>query len=42
MLVPKATRRVGPAEKLGNEKEGCTIVTTMMLEASAILKPTIA
>ena len=42
VLVPKGTRRVGSAGKLCNEKEGCTVVTTMMLEASSVLKPTIA
>ena len=41
VLVPKGTKRVGSAQKLGNEKEGCTVVTAMMLEASSVLKPTI-
>ena len=36
VLVPKGTKRVGSAQKLGNEKEGCTVVTTMILEASAV------
>ena len=41
VLVPKGTKRVGSATKLGNEKEGCTVVVTMTLEASVVLKPTI-
>ena len=41
VLVPKGTKRVGSAQKLGNEKEGCTVVTTMMPEDSSVLKPTI-
>ena len=30
-LVPKGTKRVSSAQKLGNDKEGCTVVTTMAL-----------
>ena len=41
VLVPKGTKRVGSSQKLGNEKEGCTVVTTMTIEASSVLKPTI-
>ena len=41
MLVPKGTKRVGSATKLGNEKEGCAVVVAMTLEASVVLKPTI-
>ena len=37
VLVPTGAKRVGSAQQLGNEKEGCTVVTTMMQEASAVL-----
>ena len=30
-LVPKGTKIVCSSQKLGNEKEGCTVVTTMEL-----------
>ena len=40
--MPKVIKRVGSATKLGNTKEGCTIMVTMVLEGSSLLIPTIA
>ena len=41
VLVPRGTKRVGAATKLGNTKEGCTVMVTMVLEGSRLLMPTI-
>jgi len=41
VLVPRGTKRVGAATKLGNTKEGCTVMVTMVLEGSRLLTPTI-
>ena len=40
-LVPKDIRRVGSSTKLGNAKEGCTMMVTMVLEGSRLLQPTV-
>jgi len=41
VIVPRGTKRVGSATKLGDTKEGCTIMVTMALEGSKLLAPTI-
>ena len=41
VLVPKGTKRIGSSTKLGNTKEGCVIMVTMVLEGSRLLIPTI-
>ena len=40
VLVPKGTKRIGSATKLGNTKKGYTIMDTMVLEGSQLLIPT--
>ena len=39
--MPRGTKRVGAATKLGKTKEGCTVMVTMVLEGSRLLMPTI-
>ena len=34
VLVPKGTKRIDSSTKLGNTKEGCTIMVTIVLEGS--------
>ena len=41
VLVPRGTKRVGASTKLGDTKEGCTVMVTMVLEGSRLLTPTI-
>ena len=41
VLVPKCIRRVASGTKLGNTKEGCTMMVTIVLEGSRLLIHTI-